>query len=447
MSRESGSPLSDSLLPTTHSRILTHGSLFAGVGGFDLGFERAGFKTRWQVEIEPFCQAVLRSHARERQDKHRVALYADIRKCTGKNLKSVDVITAGFPCQDLSVAGKRRGLAGKRSGLFFHCARILNALHPPWFVIENVPGFLSSPPKAPGRDFAIALGKLTGFYPEIPAEGWQNAGVCVGPKRTVAWRVLDSQYFGVAQRRRRVFLVGGPGKSSAFAVLFEPDCVARDLAPSGQAGPDLAYSIAAGAGGSKFGSGRYNQDTFAIENRKSKIENRNVASPLSAGSSQETSPAGRRFESRFARNGRGAPSGICPPLKAESRQGDGSPLVAFNIIGGGQQGKNHAYQSKRTGAIQSKGNSASGNEAGTLVCPNSQLRTPNSAPFCSAPDSDRMRDSAGLSEGLDDSEEGGFENPPLLPEGLDSARYRALGNAVTVQVAEWIGKRIMNYER
>ena len=402
VSRESGSPLSDSLLPTTHCRVLTHGSLFAGVGGFDLGFERAGFVTRWQVEIEPFCQAVLRSRLGRRQRVRRIGLYADIRQCGRRNLEKVEIITAGVPCQDVSVAGKRAGLQGKRTRLFYHFARILRELRPAWFVFENVPGLLSS---NKGRDFAEVLRVLM-----------------VSCGHGVSWRVLDSRFFGVAQRRRRVFIVGCLGKPCPPEILFEPESCYGDFAPSGQAGPDLAYSIAAGAGGSKFGSGRYNQDTFAIENRKSKIENRNVASPLSAGSSQKTNPPGRRRE-------------------------DDTNLVTFNIIGGGQQGKNHAYQSKRTGAIQSKGNSASGNEAGTLVCPNSQLRTPNSAPFCSAPDSDRMRDSAGLSEGLDDSKEGDFENPKFLPTGLDSARYRALGNAVTVQVAEWIGKRIMNYER
>ena len=170
------------------------GSLFTGVGGFDLGFEQAGMKCEWQVEFDKNCQNILRKHWSETE------LFDDVRTVGKHNLKSVDVICGGFPCQDVSIAGKRAGLAGERSGLWSEFARIIDELEPNWVVIENVPGLLSS---NRGRDFATVIRWL--------AERGYG----------VAWRILDSQYFGVAQRRRRVFIVGSFGSGSASEILFE----------------------------------------------------------------------------------------------------------------------------------------------------------------------------------------------------------------------------------
>jgi len=170
------------------------GSLFTGIGGFDLGFERAGMKSAWQVEIDKFCAQVL-----EKQFKD-VRRYEDVREVGKHNLEPVDLICGGFPCQDLSVVGKRKGLDGERSGLWFEFARIVEELKPEWVVIENVPGLLSS---RKGEDFAIIIQTLVQL----------GYGVC--------WRILDSQYFGVPQRRRRVFIVGSLGSGCSAEVLFE----------------------------------------------------------------------------------------------------------------------------------------------------------------------------------------------------------------------------------
>lgn len=178
--------------------MITFGSLFSGVGGFDLGFEQAGMKCAWQVEIDKDCQSVLRKHWSETE------LFDDVRTVGKHNLKPVDVICGGFPCQDVSIAGKRAGLAGERSGLWSEFARIIDELEPKWVVIENVPGLLSS---NRGRDFATVIRWL--------AERGYG----------VAWRILDSQYFGVAQRRRRVFIVGSFGNGSASEILFEREGV------------------------------------------------------------------------------------------------------------------------------------------------------------------------------------------------------------------------------
>lgn len=172
----------------------TIGSLFAGIGGFDIGFERAGFQTRWQVEINPINRAVLADrfpHARQ---------FEDVRLVGAEQLEQVDVIVGGFPCQDVSNMGKRRGLAGERTGLFFEAIRIINELRPEWVVLENVTGLLSS---HDGRDFQTVV---------------QTLAQCgyVG-----CWRVLNAQYFGVPTKRRRVFMVGRLGQQPPVELLAD----------------------------------------------------------------------------------------------------------------------------------------------------------------------------------------------------------------------------------
>lgn len=117
---------------------MTFGSLFSGIGGIDLGLERAGMTCAWQVEIDQNCQHVLRRHWPDAD------LHSDVTKVGKDGLGTVDVICGGFPCQDLSVAGNRAGLAGERSGLFHQFMRIAGELSPTWILIENVPGLLSS---------------------------------------------------------------------------------------------------------------------------------------------------------------------------------------------------------------------------------------------------------------------------------------------------------------
>src|SRR5438309_1442418 len=117
---------------------MTHGSLFAGIGGFDLGFERAGIETVWQVEIDPFCRKVLEKHWPN------VRRFEDVRKCGAHNLERVDIVTGGFPCQDVSAANTEgEGLDGDRSGLWFEYQRIISELRPAIAVVENVANLLN----------------------------------------------------------------------------------------------------------------------------------------------------------------------------------------------------------------------------------------------------------------------------------------------------------------
>lgn len=218
------------------------GSLFTGIGGLDLGLERAGMKIQWQVEIDSFARKVLQKHWPE------VPKYDDIRKIRGGELEPVALVCGGFPCQDLSLAGKRAGLAGKQSGLFFEFMRIIADVRPRWVVIENVPGLLSSNKR---RDMGTVLGALAEL-----GYGY-------------AYRVLDAQYFGVAQRRRRVFIVGYLGDgASAAKVLFEPESCEGDPPPGREAGQKVAGTLGGGSGNRGWASDTERM-TFIPETAKS----------------------------------------------------------------------------------------------------------------------------------------------------------------------------------
>ncbi len=117
---------------------LLHGSLFSGIGGMDLGLGWAGFQTAWQVEIDPFCNRVLEKHWPS------VQRFPDVKSVGKHNLTPVTIVSGGFPCQDISISGKKAGLAGERSGLWFEYARVVRELRPDWVLIENVDRLLST---------------------------------------------------------------------------------------------------------------------------------------------------------------------------------------------------------------------------------------------------------------------------------------------------------------
>ena len=199
-------------------------SLFAGVGGFDLALERAGVKVVASVEWDKNAQNVLRKQFPNAQ------VFGDIQGVSGEQLRAAGfnpedgIITGGFPCQDLSVAGKRAGLAGSRSGLFWEICRLLDETRTQTFILENVPGLLSS---NNGRDMAVVVEALV-------ERGYR-----------IAWRVLDAQYFGVPQRRRRVFIVGCLGNSggSPEEILAIAEGRAGYLAKSNAKGKDASTGV------------------------------------------------------------------------------------------------------------------------------------------------------------------------------------------------------------
>ena len=237
-------------------------SLFSGAGGFELGFQRAGIETVLQAENDPVCLSVLERHWPETARLH------DVRQVDAASLRGrrgnlerirrgadaeplraerptgdarIGVIFGGFPCQDVSVAGKRAGLSGDRSSLWFEFERVLSQLRPRWVVVENVPGLFSS---NAGRDFArvlMGLGEL-GY-------GW-------------AYRVLDARWFGVPQRRRRIFVVGCLGNAPRAAqVLAVCESCGGHPQASGEAGERVAASLTGGAHGPGTNlPGRHHED-------------------------------------------------------------------------------------------------------------------------------------------------------------------------------------------
>lgn len=266
---------------------LTCGSLFSGVGGMDIGLAWAGFRHVFLCEIDPFCQAVLRARFPG------VHIYDDVRvvgeptgraevdallastddggREAGAGLpRRVDLLTSTFPCQDISVAGKRAGLAGERSGLFHESMRVVDALRPRAILIENVEGLYSSGSPR-GSDFGIVLDSLA-------ARGY-----------LATWRTLDAQFFGVPQRRRRVFVVaiadGDPGAERIGEVLAVAEGSGGDSPTSDPTWPHIAPAARGGAeGGSRDGGDSVMRERERVVNA--------VTSTIQYGADDSTAQAG-----------------------------------------------------------------------------------------------------------------------------------------------------------
>lgn len=393
---------------------LTFGSLFAGVGGFDLGFERAGMRCAWQVEIDPKCREVLARHWPD------VERFEDVRECGSHNLPAVDLVCGGFPCQDISVAGRRAGLAGERSGLWFEFRRVVAELRPRWVVIENVPGLLSS---NGGRDMGAVIGALAEL------------------RYGYAWTVLDSQFFGLAQRRRRVFIVGHSGDWTAPAkVLFEPESGAGDSAPRRQTGANLARALTGSAGNGKRLDP--NGEDFVIA-----IDARNAA---------ETGEVAHTLQAK--RDGYSLNAQPAVALAIRGREGGAAAELGDDV----------------SNAL--KGEGGNGSRA-WIVFDTTQVASKDNDPQLQA--GDPRHPPALVELGAYNWQSGGdvrhsFGKPQLQASQVpavgvrrltpkectrlqgfpddwtagqsDTARYRMMGNAVSVPVTEWIGRRIVKVE-
>ena len=241
---------------------LTLGSLFDGSGGFPLAGGLSGITPVWASEVEPYPIAVTRS--RFPGMRH----LGDVTRVHGGEIEPVDVVTFGSPCQDMSVAGQRAGMkhaangdgVTTRSGLFYEAIRIIaemreatNGQYPKFAVWENVPGAFTS---NGGEDFRCVLEALAGVCDPgraipRPARGkWSHAGAVVGDGYSIAWRVLDAQYWGVPQRRKRIYLVADFAGGRAGKILFDRECLRGHPAPGGAPGEGAAADAAGSAGGS-----------------------------------------------------------------------------------------------------------------------------------------------------------------------------------------------------
>lgn len=265
---------------------LTAVSLFAGIGGIDRALEQAGAKMTAAVEIDPDCREILRRHFPG------TAIFNDVTEVTGDQLRAAGfvpgrgILTGGFPCQGLSVAGLRKGLADARSGLFWHVMRLADELRPRWLLLENVPGLLSAVCPCPGDGTCVAgrrtvaCGEWRGdrdsreWFPDVPHNvgGGACPGGCMaahgGAMGAVlgalgergygfAYRVLDAQFFGVPQRRRRVFIAGCLGdRAASVQVLLEPESSEGNPAAGRSARARTAGAPRGGAVSALQGGGR-----------------------------------------------------------------------------------------------------------------------------------------------------------------------------------------------
>lgn len=232
---------------------VTHGSLFSGSGGFDQAARMAGIESVWQSEIEPYPLRVLKKNFPD------AVQLGDIQMIDGAKIEPVDIISGGSPCQDMSVAGKRSGLDGERSTLFHQQVRIVKEMRrathgrkPRFMVWENVPGAFSS---NGGEDFRNVLEEIVSIAePEvhIPELGkkrrWPPTGAIMGTGFSLAWRVMDAQYWGVPQRRRRIYLVADFGGTSAAEILFKPKGVSWNPSEGRNQRQEAAGDPAAGIG-------------------------------------------------------------------------------------------------------------------------------------------------------------------------------------------------------
>lgn len=416
------------------------GSMFAGIGGFDLGFERAGFEVAWCIEIDKSAQEVLR------RNFPNAKVYGDITEVDPDTLEKVDVICGGFPCQDLSVAGRRKGLAGERSGLFHEAMRIVRRLNPRVLVLENVTGLLSS---NNGLDFATVIREV--------GEGWS----C----QEVAWRVLDSQFFGVAQRRRRVFVVASSDIGCAEQILaLSEECggnpPSRDE-PRQEAGS--ASPVRSGADGEFGTEGRFIPVTYQdIVGNLNACDAKQVQNQMVSENKficmKEAIPIQDGREMQKSQNGFGIGEIGDPSYTIDTT---GAQAVAV------QQAIPIAYRKSRRAQTSDDdetlvddglANTLNGFDLG-------DVRTTHAVIGCDVYNGvETMEVSATVTSAVGIGNASGPKAIDrmvvrrLTPEECcrlqgfpddwnswlsDSQRYRQLGNAVTVNVAEWIARRTM----
>ncbi|HEU4463060.1 MAG TPA: DNA cytosine methyltransferase, partial [Solirubrobacterales bacterium] len=174
------------------------GSLFSGIGGFELGFERAGMRVSWQVEQDPYCRAVLARHFPH------AARFEDVREVGAGSLDAVDLVCGGFPCQDLSAAGRGAGIDGARSGLWAEYARIVRELRPRYVVVENVPALLTGKGKRWERG---PIGRVLGDLAEA--------------RYDAEWACLSAREFGAPHLRKRVWIVAYPARDAEAGAATE----------------------------------------------------------------------------------------------------------------------------------------------------------------------------------------------------------------------------------
>jgi DNA-cytosine methyltransferase len=356
---------------------MRHASFFSGVGGLDLGFERAGIKTVSVCEIDPYASSVLAERFRGAPN------LGNITEVSADDIPEADIWSGGFPCQDLSTAGKRAGFAGKRSSLAFTFLDLVEQRKPRWLVLENVPGLFTS---NKGADFARLLHEM------------EQLGY------GVAWRTLDARYFGVPQRRRRVFLVASLESDRSAEVLFECEGCERHPQPRWAQGKDVANGTQGGLG---------------VDSRR---ESTGKSSPSTdADGMREADGLARRVDNQ-------------PVVAYQTRVDEKNNNFTLNEVQvanslSAMWPADTSHRSMTLVRAFRKSSRAQTSEDSETWVEGDVANTINSF------DVGDVRTTHAVVGSTD-------EEDATLSTGLDSNRYRCCGNGVVSNVAEWIGHRL-----
>lgn len=426
-------------------------SLFSGIEAASCAWVPLGWECVGVAEIEKFPSAVLAHHYPE------VPNLGDITKITEAQIRAlghIDLVVGGFPCQDLSVAGKRKGLrnddgSATRSGLFYDAMRIVRWAGARYCLLENVPGIYSS---NKGRDFAAVVGEILGVEFGVPSDGWANTGVAASERGLLEWATLDAQWFGVAQRRRRMFALTDFGDwRSRPPVLFERESLSGNPAPRRETRKDVAPTISARtSGGGGLGTD-FDLDGGLISSTGA------IAHCLNAGGmgrqdyETETMIAhtlrAEGFDASEDGTGRGTPLvPVAFPCKDHGADaGEISPTLrsmghdGSHANGGGQVAVAFAHQG---GGVQTTlGYDPAAGTAPTLsVCQTVAVHQAMAVRRLTPTECERLQ---GFPDGYTDIGKPGSLHDLLHRKPTpDGPRYKALGNSMAVPVMAWIGQRI-----
>ena len=473
---------------------LTCGSLFDGIGCFSLAFARAGWNLRWTCEIDEDCRRVTAARFPG------VKQYADVRDVGRSNLEPVDAVFGGFPCQDLSVAGKRAGLAGGRSGLWSEFRRVLAELAPRWCLIENVPGLRSSW----SGDTPGSLGIDPGPGREMVLEERSDLDVVTAGLGELGYwwsfASLDAQYYGLAQRRERVFIVGRLGdvrrlrgkkprddarrlRGLPAQVLFEPDCLPGHPPPGRKAESRTAPSVTPGA---RRASGNRGGEQLTVQDPPlpvacgqparygkgpdSDVTDTLIASPLLGHHPRDTTDGHVVAHSLRAAG--------CDAVRGRHRQGNAAGAGDVRRTGEGHQTyqpsdtvnstnssakQDHAFGSETARSLDTTGGMAS-NQGGTVIAFEERGREGGRNLELQEELAPALRGKAGGGKSGHNNILAGMTVRRLTPtetlrlQGLpddfldvdpplsDSKKYHMVGNGGAVPVVEWIAARIAAVE-
>ena len=396
--------------------MLRYATVCSGIEAPSVAWEPLGWRPVFFSEIEPFPKKVL---------THRWPGVPDLGDMTAIDgvawRGKVDVLCGGTPCQAFSIAGARRGLADERGNLTLRFAGLCDEMRPEFVLWENVPGVLSSKDNAFGCFLAMLAGEDEAFVPA--GRKWTHAGYVLGPERAIAWRCLDAQYFGLAQRRKRVFVVASPrGGTDPREILFEREGVRRDTAPSREAGQEIAAYACQGSNVGEFGTLRAGNGNSAGGVPFVPVAYGGGAPGHLHVATTTAHPSRLDFKSEtFVVS-------IAENQRAEVVLSDVTQALSK---GGGKPGQGYpavlTYRTTENSGVYETGERIDALVTGTdrtshLVQQN--LRVRRLMPV----ECERLQ---GFPDGY-----------TAIPGAADGPRYRALGNGMAVPVIRWIGRRI-----